>query len=133
MTKKEVIENLRNVLNYSYSPYSKIRVSSAIKYKHEGGEKIEFGANVENVSYGLTNCAERTAVFSAISKGMNSISEVYVMSNLDEPILPCGACRQVLAEFIKSPSEVKIFCFNEAGDEIKYNFEELLPNSFKRR
>lgn len=132
MTKEDIIENLRNVLKYSYSPYSKIQVSSAIKYKHDGVEKIEYGTNVENISYGLTNCAERAAVFSAIIKGMNSISEVYIMSNLEEPILPCGACRQVLAEFIKFPGEVNVFCYNEAGDELVFNFDQLLPNSFKR-
>lgn len=131
MTKSDIVDKLRKVLELSYSPYSKIRVSSAVKYFQDGEERIEFGTNIENVSYGLTNCAERTAVFSAITQGMKSIAEVYVMSNLDEPIMPCGACRQVLAEFIENDSEVKVFCLNEAGKEKVFRFEELLPNRFK--
>lgn len=131
MTKNDIVEKLRSVLKRSYSPYSNIQVSSAVRYIQDGKEKIEYGTNVENVSYGLANCAERTAVFSAITKGMKSITEVYIMSNLDDPIMPCGACRQVLAEFIEEPSEVAVVCLTEAGKETVFKFEELLPYSFK--
>ena len=132
MPKDVILRELRSVLNRSYSPYSNIRVSAAIKYQQDGKEIVEYGTNVENVSYGLTNCAERTAVFSAITKGMKKITEVYVMSNLDNPIMPCGACRQVLAEFIDDPGEVTVFCLNELGEELVFRFAELLPYSFKR-
>lgn len=131
MQKEKTVNELREVLSRSYSPYSKIRVSAAIKYIQDDKETIAFGTNVENVSYGLTNCAERTAVFSAVTSGMKMITEVYVMSNLDRPIMPCGACRQVLAEFIDDPDKTSVFCLNELGEEQVFKFSELLPNSFK--
>lgn len=130
MDKDEIIEKLKDLLEFSYSPYSKIKVSSAVKFNRVGLDVVEFGTNVENISYGLTNCAERTAVFSAITKGMKSIKEVYIMSNLEEPIMPCGACRQVLSEFIPNPDKVNVICLNEVGDEKVFKFSDLLPYKF---
>jgi len=132
MNKEAILSKLRSILEKSYSPYSEIRVSSAVKYQLNGKEEIEFGTNIENFSYGLANCAERTAVFSAVTNGMTSIEKVYVMSNLVDPIKPCGACLQVLSEFIDNSSKVNVICLNEAGVEEVFSFDELLPYSFKK-
>jgi cytidine deaminase len=131
MTKEKIIDGLRQVLLASYSPYSNIKVAAAIKYQRDGDEFVEYGTNVENISYGLTNCAERTAVFSAITSGMKNIDEVYIMSNFAEYMMPCGACRQVIAEFIADPNQVNVICLNKSGDEKIFKFSELLPYSFK--
>ncbi len=130
MTDEQIYNQLKQTMQRSYSPYSKITVVSAIRYLDQGIEKVSFGVNVENASYGLSNCAERTAVFSAVTSGLDEITQVYIMSNLAEPIMPCGACRQVLAEFIKQPEQTKVICLNSQLDKQEFNFAQLLPSSF---
>ncbi|HUR57818.1 MAG TPA: cytidine deaminase [Opitutaceae bacterium] len=86
----------RAVAKKSYSPYSKFRVGTAIL---SGSGKIYEGCNVENASYGLCNCAERTAIFSAAAAGERKIRAVVVFTPTPTPTMPCGACRQVINEF----------------------------------
>ena len=105
----------------AYSPYSKFKVGAALLTK-DG--KIFTGCNVENVSYGMTMCAERTAVFKAVSEGYTDFEAIAVSASSDEAIYPCGACRQVLAEF---NSKIKIFVNH---DEKNYILMDLLPKSF---
>ena len=80
----------------SYSPYSNFPIGAALLCKN--GE-IYTGTNVENVSYGLTNCAERTAIFKAVSEGVREFDTMVVVADTERPIPPCGACRQVILEF----------------------------------
>lgn len=107
--------------NKAYSPYSKFKVGAAILTK-DG--RIFTGCNIENVSYGMTICAERTAVFKAVSEGYRDFEAIAISASSDDPIYPCGACRQVLAEF--NP-KMEIFVNH---DEKTHRLFDLLPKSF---
>ena len=107
----------------SYSPYSKFPVGAAIL---TADGRVFTGCNVENRSYGLTNCAERTAIFKAVSEGEKRFVAVAIAApKADYPVGPCGACRQVLTEFLHGKSPV-IFGNNKTSVEIK-TLSELYP------
>lgn len=107
----------------AYVPYSRLRVGAALLT--ESG-KVYTGVNVENVSFGATGCAERTAIFSAVADGNTKFKAIAVASDLDTPIFPCGICRQVIAEF-KIP---EIIVSDKNGNYKVYKLEELLPFAF---
>ena len=108
----------------AYAPYSKFRVGAALLT--ESGE-IFTGCNVENASYGLTNCAERTAVFKAVSEGHTKFKAIAVVTDLKQYASPCGACRQVLAEF---GSDIQVIMGDVAGNFFIKTSGELLPYTF---
>ncbi|HHU48398.1 MAG: cytidine deaminase [Caldicoprobacterales bacterium] len=108
---------------YAYAPYSGLHVGAALLCNDS---EIFTGVNVENVSYGATNCAERTAVFKAVSEGKREFSAIAVTSDLDKPIYPCGICRQVLTEF-KIPI---VIVADRNGNYKIHRTEELIPNAF---
>ena len=108
----------------AYAPYTGLRVGAALLT--EDG-RIYTGVNVENISYGATNCAERTAIFSAIAEGRTSFKAIAVGSDLEKTIYPCGICRQVLAEF-KVPV---IIVSDSKGKYRVYRLEELMPSAFE--
>jgi homotetrameric cytidine deaminase len=125
-TLDDLFEQARQAAQHSYSPYSRFRVGAALKLTN--GEVVT-GTNVENVSYGLTICAERAAVVRAVSRfgPQIQIVAVAVANRNDAASPPCGACRQVLAEFIV-PDAAVIF---PAADGIRtMPFHELLPLAF---
>ena len=107
----------------AYSPYSHFAVCAALLC--EDGTLFE-GCNIENASYGLTNCAERTAIFKAVSEGHIKFKALAVVADTEGPCAPCGACRQVMAEF-KIPL---IIMGNLMGNIKIVTIEELLPFSF---
>ncbi|WP_177560548.1 cytidine deaminase [uncultured Phascolarctobacterium sp.] len=107
----------------AYAPYSKFKVGAAVE---TADGHIFTGCNVENASYGLTCCAERNAVFAAIGSGARSFKALCVVADTEEPVAPCGACRQVLAEF---PFE-KIILANCKGLTKIMTVAELLPYGF---
>lgn len=107
----------------AYSPYSHFAVGAALLC--EDGTLYE-GCNIENASYGLTNCAERTAIFKAVSEGHIKFKALAVVADTEGPCAPCGACRQVMAEF-KIPL---IIMGNLMGNIKIITMEELLPFSF---
>ena len=107
----------------AYSPYSNFAVGAALLC--EDGTLFE-GCNIENASYGLTNCAERTAIFKAVSEGHTKFKALAVVADTEGPCAPCGACRQVMAEF-KIPL---IIMGNLMGNIKIVTIEELLPFSF---
>ena len=123
MMDKELLEAALAARKRAYAPYSKFLVGAAVRA--ESG-KIYTGCNVENASYGLTVCAERNALFSAVGAGERKFTALCVVGDTEEPISPCGACRQVMAEF-KVPC---IILANLKGDVKEYTLEELLPLSF---
>ena len=123
MEDQELIELARKAREFSYSPYSKFKVGAAL-ITHEG--KVYSGCNIENASFGITNCAERTAIFKAVSEGAREIDTIAIIADSDGPCSPCGACRQAMAEF-----KVKRVIMAKLKGEVKaVSLAELLPYSF---
>jgi cytidine deaminase len=108
----------------SYSPYSKFRVGAAIL---TGSGKVYSGCNVENASYGLCNCAERTAIFSAVAAGERSLRAIVVYTPTKDATSPCGACRQVINEF--GPNAV-VISICDSDEKIETTLDQLLPHAF---
>lgn len=125
MDKQKYIEEATKMLSKAYIPYSKFPVGAALVTK-DG--KIYTGCNIENASYGLCNCAERTAIFKAVSEGERDFSYLVITGNTDGPISPCGACRQVIAEFCDP--QMPVLLTNQKGDEKEVTVESLLPGGF---
>jgi len=113
----------------AYAPYSKFRVGAAVRMT--GG--LYDGANVENASYGLSICAERTAVFAAVLDGARQLEAVAVCSEASPPSSPCGACRQVLLEFAPDPAAVTVTAINPRGERRSWTLAELIPDGFSGR
>lgn len=95
-TVRRLERSARAAARSSYSPYSKFKVGAAVL---TGSGRIHTGANIENASYGLCNCAERTAIFTAVAAGERTLRAVVVYTPTATPTMPCGACRQVIHEF----------------------------------
>ena len=114
----------RQAAKNSYSPYSKFPVGAALL---AGSGKIYTGTNVENASYGLCNCAERTALFTAVAAGERHIEAVAVYTPTTTATPPCGACRQVINEF--GPSAL-IICVCKGDDRLEFPLSQLLPAAF---
>ncbi len=110
----------------SYSPYSQFRVGAAVL---TGSGKIFAGCNVENASYGLCNCAERTAIFSAVTTGERKLRAVLVYTPTRTPTAPCGACLQVISEF-GADAEVISIC--DSAPRLETNLRALLGEPFSR-
>lgn len=127
MNKEILMESARNMKEKAYVPYSKFQVGVALLLKD--GTVIN-GVNVENVSLGATNCAERTAIFTAISNGYKKgdFQAIAVAGDTVDFLPPCSICRQVLAEFC-SP-EMPIYLTNEKKDILDLTLKELLPYAF---
>lgn len=111
----------------AYVPYSNFKVGAALITK-DG--KIYKGCNIENSSYGLSNCAERTAIFKAVSEGEKNFQALVVTGDTEGPISPCGACRQVVAEFCGQT--MPVYLTNLQGDVLETTVEELLPGAFTK-
>jgi cytidine deaminase len=108
----------------AYAPYSRYRVAAAL-LAHDG--RVYTGVNVENASFGLTVCAERNAVAAAATDGVRAFCALLVICSGDAPAPPCGACRQVLAEF---PPAFEVRCLGQAGAELRTDSHALLPHAF---
>jgi cytidine deaminase len=108
----------------AYAPYSGFQVGAALLT--DDGSKFT-GANVENASYGLSMCAERTAVFHAVAQGVRRLQAVAVVASNDEPTWPCGACRQVLYEF---GPDLTVISEGKGGRREERRLGELLPEAF---
>lgn len=117
-------------MKLSYSPYSNFPVGAVILLQN--GEYV-LGANIENAAYPSSMCAERVALYSTYSKGFKKkdIVALGIIGNTEEPIAPCGACRQVISELMNSDCD--IILFNSKGDYKETNIKELLPYSFDEK
>src|SRR6476661_4062211 len=116
-----LIQEARNALTRAYTPYSSFSVGAAVRTR---SEKVFSGCNVENISFGLTMCAERVCVGSAIAAGERELEAIAIVAASRQPIVPCGACRQVLAEF--NPS-LTIYSATSADEISEFHLEDLLP------
>lgn len=131
MNKNNLCKAALNALENSYSPYSKCKVGAALLC--ENGT-VYTGCNIENASFSPTICAERTAFAKAISEGENKFTAIAVAAQRDgcpTAFLPCGVCRQVMAEFCKN--DFKILVVTDKNNFEEYTLEKLLPDSFKLR
>jgi cytidine deaminase len=117
------VEAARAVQQRAYAPYSRFRVGCALEA--EDG-RVFVGCNVENASYGLTICAERAAVCAAVASGAGRLRRAVVVTDVDPPAAPCGACRQVLSEFGRD----LVITGVGSGSELRWTMAELLPSAF---
>ena len=120
----ELVSEARGVLARAYSPYSNVRVGAALRT----AAGVFVGCNVENASFGLTLCAERTAVVKAVSAGEQVFEVMAIATSLEAVLMPCGACRQVLAEF--APELPLLVVGRETDYAIRTSLAELLPGAF---
>lgn len=129
MNKKDLFNKAKESMTNSYSPYSNYNVGAALLCKNGN---IYKGCNVENASYSATNCAERTALFSAVANGEKDFEAICIVGGkngeINDYAMPCGVCRQVLSEFCNA--ELKIYVGINENDIKEFTLGELLPYSF---
>lgn len=123
MEYKKLVEMAYEAMTFAYTPYSKFNVGAALLTK---SGKVYTGCNVEIASYGATNCAERTAIYKAISEGEKEFKAIAVVSSSKDFTYPCGICRQVIVEFGK---DIEVIVAKD-DDYVVYTIDDLLPKSF---
>lgn len=121
-----LINKAKEALKYAYVPYSKFQVGAAVQMT---SGNIYTGSNIENASFSLTCCAERTAIFKAISEGEKDFASITVVADTEGPVSPCGSCRQVMAEFFTD--ETTIYLTNLKDERYETNISGILPFYFK--
>ncbi len=127
MNYKELIKIALEYRERAYIPYSNFKVGAAVLF--DSGN-IYGGCNIENASFGATNCAERTAIFKGISEGEKEIKAVAVVGDLNSYTYPCGICRQVIAEF--GNMDIKVILAKNENDYIVKDLSEVLPGAFTK-
>lgn len=123
---KKLKRHAKSARSNAYVPYSGFSLGAALL---TDSGKIFTGCNIEIASYGLTNCAERTAIFNAVSEGEKNFKVLLLLADTDEPIFPCGSCRQVIEEFTNN---MDIILCTSGGEELIVNSGELLPSAFSK-
>ena len=124
MKDEMLILQAKDAMKNAYAPYSRFKVGAAVLTK----DGVVFkGCNIENASYGATNCAERTAIFKAVSEGHREFEKIAIVASSGDYASPCGICRQVLAEFMP---EGKVILYSEETGMVTYTVRELLPAGF---
>jgi cytidine deaminase len=121
---KELIESAKQVREKAFAPFSKFKVGAAVRTK---GGKVFTGCNIESASYGLTVCAERVAIWKAVSEGETEFTNIAVVADTDDLTPPCGACRQIIWEFC---GDVPVTFANLKGNVETVQMKELLPRAF---
>ena len=128
---KDLLQKAKEAMTQSYSPYSGVKVGAALLTKNG---KIFLGTNVENAAFGPSCCAERSAIFSAVSQGEREFSAIAIVGGKDGKIAdffpPCGVCRQVMAEFCGA--DFPIYLENNRGEVKSLTLGELLPHAFTK-
>ena len=122
-----MIKKALEAREFAYVPYSNFKVGASILTEDDS---IYTGCNIENASYGATNCAERTAIFKAVSEGKKSISAVCVIGSLTSFTYPCGICRQVILEF--ASANCKIIIAKNLNEYIVKDLKEIVPDAFTK-
>ena len=124
MTDRELMDIAEKAAKNSYSPYSRFPVGAALECR-DG--TVYTGSNVENAALGSTICAERTAAVKAVSEGHTDFSRIAIWGEGHDYCMPCGACRQFLAEF---SIDMEVLCAKAGGRYVSYKLRELLPHTF---
>lgn len=124
MTNDELISKAYEAMKNSYAPYSKFNVGAVALC----GEKIYIGCNIENASFGATICAERCAIFKAVSDGCTKIDKIVIVCSTHDFAYPCGICRQVMTEFM---DENGIIVVTNDKEIREYKLSDLMPESFR--
>lgn len=123
---KELLKYANEAMEHAYVPYSHFKVGAAVLMS---SGKIYTGCNIENASFGATNCAERTAIFKAVSEGETEIKAIAIVSSSEAFTYPCGICRQVITEFMKEGE----FIFENAQGEVQVvSLDEMFPYRFTK-
>ncbi|MDI3478789.1 MAG: cytidine deaminase [Thermoanaerobacterium sp.] len=125
MDYQELLEKAKEAREMAYAPYSHFKVGACVITDNGNTYK---GCNIENSSYGLTNCAERTALFNAYSNGDRKIKAIAVVADTDGPVSPCGSCRQVMYEL--GGEDLTVILGNMNGDYVVKKAKDLLPYAF---
>jgi cytidine deaminase len=120
----ELIEAARKARENAHTPYSHFKVGAAIL---DTNGTIHTGCNIENASYSLSVCAERVAIYKAVSQGVKSFQAIAIVADTEEAVSPCGACCQVLAEFSR---EMIVIMASLSGNVVYSTVEDLLPYAF---
>lgn len=129
MANTKLIKEAISAREKAYCPYSNFKVGAAALF--EDGN-IYTGCNIENASYGATNCAERTAIFNGVSKGNKVLKELALIGDVNNYTYPCGICRQVITEFAEN-KDMKIYIIKNENDYIEKTLDEILPGSFTKK
>lgn len=124
MENRELLQLAHEAKKNAYVPYSNFQVGAVVLTK---SGKVYTGCNIENASYGATNCAERTAIFKAISEGETEFLKIAVVSSSGQYTFPCGICRQVIAEFME---DGEIILGDDEGAIRVFTVKEILPFAF---
>ncbi len=125
MTDRELVSMAKEAMEHAYAPYSHFKVGAALLAK-DG--RVFKGCNIENASYGATNCAERTAIFKAVSEGVREFEAIAIVASSGAYASPCGICRQVLFEFLP---EGKVILDSDEKGMATFSVQELLPFGFR--
>jgi cytidine deaminase len=126
-TRQRLLDAARSARQNAHAPFSRFQVGAALE---TADGQVITGCNVENATYGLTVCAERVAVFKAISEGHRKFIRVAVVADTQELTPPCGACRQILWEF---GGDLEVILGNLEGEKARYQLQDLLPHPFDAR
>ena len=127
--KEKLIKTAIEAREKAYCPYSDFKVGAAALF--EDGN-IYTGCNVENASYGATNCAERTAIFSGVANGARTLEAIALIGDTENFTYPCGICRQVMVEFAKD-NDMKIYIVKSENDYIETTIGEIVPGMFSKK
>ncbi len=125
MNDRELLSLAREAARNAYVPYSQFPVGAAVEC---ADGSVFTGCNVENAAFGSTICAERTAIVKAVSEGHTEFRRIAIYGEGKNYCMPCGACRQVMAEF--SP-EMEVLCTKAGGSYVSYSLSKLMPYTFK--
>ncbi|WP_139904073.1 cytidine deaminase [Clostridium thermarum] len=129
MNHETLIKEALKARQMAYTPYSNFNVGAAVLT--EDG-KVYTGCNIENASFGATNCAERTAIFKAVSEGSRTITAIAIVGDLNSYTYPCGICRQVFLEFAKDENIEIILAKNEK-DYVVERLKDIIPGAFTKK
>ena len=124
MSDEKLMELALQARESSYSPYSHFRVGAALLC---ADDSVYTGCNIENAAYGATICAERTAIFKAVSEGHRDFVRIVIAGRSEDYCYPCGMCRQFMKEFAP---EMQVICLNGKGEAKELTLRELLPYGF---